>query len=183
MGLINSATDNTQPEEDVSPVKDVKERKPLRNWIVPIVTLTLLLALIAGLVGGGYWLFIHKDELKERFFPQDEKPAATVSEPTELTEPISKSTKIIEVAKQPPQEKQPSFFRKIIKKDRTITVTGTLLGKEGGAAALINEKMVPEGFMINGMRILQITDQSIVIQSDNLKYRLQVGESFNPDER
>ncbi len=181
MGLINNTTSQEQPEEAISPVKEVPEEKPDRSWVVPTVVVILLLALLAGLVGGGYWVFVHKDELKEKFFPQE--PVSTVSEPTEFTEPISESTEIIEVVEEAPKEKSPSFFRKIIKKDRTITVRGTLIGKEGGSAALINEKMVPEGYLINGIRILQITDKSVVIQSDTLKYRLQVGESFNPDER
>ena len=194
MGLINNTTNRNQSEEPVSlasPASKEPEEKTIRHWIVPALILILLLALIAGLVAGGYWVFIHKEELKEQFFPK--KPEISVVEPVKppvaTPQPIKKikppidSPKPAEKIESAKKEESTSFFNKLIKKNRTINVKGTLLGKAGGTAALINEKMVPEGFMINGIRILEITDQSIVIESDGRKVRLQVGESFNPTEQ
>ena len=161
MGLIKSQNEN-KPENNVNQTNKVPEKSLERNKIIPIVIVFLILALLAGLIAGGYWLFIHQDELIGRFSPPqsiEKAPGGKV-----------------------PEEKT-SFFKKLVKKDRTITVRGTLLGEEGGAAALINKKVVPVGTLINGVRILEITNQSIVIQSDGLKRRLQVGESFNPDAR
>jgi len=177
VGLINN-TNKEQPVEPVSPAIEEPEEKPSRQWIAPTLILILLLALIVGLVAGGYWVFIHKEELKERFFPK--KPEISVIEPVKPKAVAPEPIKEVEPLE---TEDSPSFFSKLIKKDRTINVKGTLLGEAGGAAALINEKMVPEGFMINGIRILEITDQSIVIESDGRKHRLQVGESFDPAEQ
>jgi hypothetical protein len=192
MGLINNTTNKEQPVEPVNPASEEPEEKPSRHWIAPTLILILLLALIAGLVAGGYWVFIHKEELRERFFPKKPeisviepvKPQAVAPKPIKEVEPPKKEVEPPEKEVEPPKkEDSPSFFSKLIKKDRTINVKGTLLGEAGGAAALINEKMVPEGFMINGIRILEITDQSIVIESDGRKVRLQVGESFDPAEQ
>ena len=159
MGLIKSQNEN-KPEENIKPSNKTPEKKPGRNKIIPIVIVLLVLALLAGLVAGGYWVFMHQNELIERFFPPQ-------------------SAEEVQTGKAP--EEKPSFFRTLVKKDRTITVRGTLLGEEGGAAALINKKVVPAGTLINGIRIIEITNQSVVVQFEGLKRRLQVGESFNPD--
>jgi len=159
MGLIGNQ-DKDIPETKVDPSKKAPEEKSGRNKIVPVVIILLALVLLAGLVGGGYWAFVHRDELIERFFPPQSAE---------------------EVQGEDEPEEKPSFFRKLIKKDRTITVRGTLLGEEGGAAVLINKKVIPSGTLINGIRILEITNQSVVVEVDGLKRRLQVGESFNPD--
>ncbi len=160
MGLIGNQHKN-KPEEKIDTSKDAPEKKPGRDKIVPVVIILLVLALLASLVGGGYWAFIHQDELIERFFQPrsaEEVQGENVSE-----------------------EKKSYFFRKLIKRDRTITVRGTLLGEEGGAAVLINKKVIPAGTVINGIRILEITNESIVVELNGLKRRLQVGETFDPD--
>jgi len=161
MGLIGNQNKHV-PEEKINSGKKAPGKKPGRNKIVPVIIVLLVLALLAGLVAGGYWVFIHQDELIERFFP----PQSTE-----------------EVQEGNVQEEKPSFFRKLVKRDRTITVRGTLLGEEGGAAVLINKKVFPVGTLINGIRILEITNQSVVVESGGLKRRLQVGESFDPDEK
>ena len=161
MGLIGNQ-DKKLPEEKIDSSKKALEEKPGRSKIVPVVIILLVLALLAGLIAGGYWVFVHQDELIERFFPPQSSE---------------------EVQGENAPEVKPSFFRKLIKKDRTITVRGTLLGEEGGAAVLINKKVIPAGTLINGIRILEITNQSVVVEFGGLKRRLQVGESFNPDEK
>jgi len=158
MGLIGNQENKNNPGENIGPSNKGQEEKTGRNKIVPVVIFLFVLAL---LVAGGYWAFVHQDELKERFFPSDSAEAVQMEEM--------------------PDEK-PSFLSRLIKKDRTIVVRGTLLGEEGGAAVLVNKKVLPEGTWINGIRILEITNQSIVIQFGGVKRRLQVGESFDPDE-
>lgn len=169
MGLINNAG-GAEPEQKP---QETQEQEPLqetgaflRKWIIPAIIVLLIICALSGLAYGGYWVFVHKQELTEKFFPPEaEEPAAAVA------------------PENPPEKESRSFFQKLIKRDRTITIKGTLLGEEGGAAVLINEKVIPEQTVINGMRIVEITNQSVVIQSGLRKYRLQVGESFNPDER
>jgi len=172
MALITKTPSDEEPEEvsaenkaAAASTREEKPEKPARRWIVPVVLIVVLLALTAGLIAGGYWVFVHKDELKEKFFPPN--PAQIEADQLEKT----------------PKEESTSFFRKLIKKDRTITVRGTLIGEEGGAAVLINEKVVPQGSLVNGIRILEITNQSVVVETGGLKRRLQVGESFDPDEK
>lgn len=152
MGLTDNAANQKNAGET-----DGSEEKLGGKKISPVLIVLFVLAL----AGSGYWVFVHQNELKERFFPSD-------SADTVQTEEM-------------PEEKT-SFLSRLIKKDRTIVVRGTLLGEEGGAAVLINKKVLPQGTWINGMRILEITNQSIVIQSGGVKRRLQVGETFDPDE-
>ncbi len=159
MGLIGNQNKDV-PKENIDSDNAAPKKSVGRSKIVPAVIVLLILALLAGLVTGGYWVFINQDELIERFFPPQ-------------------STEDVEAEKTPVEK--PSFFKKLIKKDRKITVVGTLLGEEGGAAVLINEKVIPTGTTINGFRVLEITNQSIVVELDGLKRRLQVGESFDPD--
>ena len=154
MTLVNNVVNSGKPEETAVPGKE----KPGRSKGAPILILLLLLALITG----GYWGFVHRDELKEKWFPSE-----------------SEGTSQVEDGQKDPST---SFFKKLIQRDRTITVRGTLIGEEGGAAVLINKKVLPEGSVINGMRIMEITGQSIVVDSGGQKRRLQVGEIFNPDD-
>jgi len=153
MGLIGN-----QGKKDNSGENIGSKEKSGGNKTVPL----LIVLLVLCLGGGGYWAFLHQEELKEKFFPSD-------ADETVQTEEF-------------PGKESSSFLSKLIKKDRTIVVRGTLLGEEGGAAVLVNKKVLPEGTWINGIRILEITNQSIVIQSGGVKRRLQVGESFDPDE-
>ncbi len=164
MGLIGNQENGNKPTENIIPIKKEAKEKMGRKKIVPILIVLFALALLSGLIALGHWTFVHQDELKEKFFPS-EQPTETVQ------------------IEETPKKEKTSFFRKLIKRNRTIVVKGTLLGEEGGAAVLINKKMLPAGTVINGIRILEITNDSIVVESGGLKRRLQVGETFDPDEK
>ncbi len=152
-------------ETNNAPEVDKPQKKPARRSIVPILILLLVLFLISEIVAGGYWVYTNREELKEQFFPP--KTIETVEERMEEV----------------PKEKPPSFFRKLIKRDRTITINGTLLGDDGGIAVLANKKVLPEGTWINGIHILEITTQSVLVEADGLQRRLKIGETFDPDEK
>jgi ABC-type enterochelin transport system substrate-binding protein len=73
------------------------------------------------------------------------------------------------------------FLEKLFK-TKQITLRGTLFEKDCEPLALLNKKLISIGEDIRGVRVLEIDNHSIVIESGGMKRRLQMGESFDPSE-
>ncbi|MBI9021314.1 MAG: hypothetical protein JEZ10_08695 [Verrucomicrobia bacterium] len=83
-------------------------------------------------------------------------------------------------------KKAPFSFSSILKKitqsepKPVFSFQGTLIG-EKGAVAMINDEMAAAGAEIDGVRIVEIDGENLIVEHRGKPYALTVGESFDPD--
>lgn len=112
----------------------------------------LLIALFAGLGAGAFFLL--------RTPPANTEDAAVEKAPFSFSSILKRIT---------PSEPKPVF-----------SFQGTLIG-ERGAVAMINDEMAAAGAEIDGVRILKIDGETLVVGYREKSYTLVVGERFDPD--
>jgi len=161
--------------------------------IVPGLLGAILLILIAGI---GYWMVTSRTILIKSTRLNAEGGALVLINQTLLSPgDVIQKIQILEITGQGVViesdgqkhalqigESFNPLFTKLFPKKR-ITLRGTLFDENGDILAVLNKKLIPEGGKLKGVRVLKIDNHSIVIESGGVKRRLQVGESFNPDEK
>ena len=188
MGLIDkqSGEENTTPNNDWNETSSVKK-------IVPVLVILLGLVLTVGV---GYWLVTSRTISVKSTLIEDEGGALVLINQTFLSKgdviqkmrilDITKRGVVIESGDQKHALQIGESFNPFLEKlfrNKRITLRGTLFDENGDILALLNKKLIPKGGDIRGVRILEIDNHSIVIESGGVKRRLQMGESFDPGEK
>ncbi len=156
-----------------------------------IVFLVLIFAL-----GVGYWFVTSQTISIKSTRIKDEGGALVLINKTFLTQgdvikkihilDITKRGVVVEANGQKHALQIGETFNPLLEKlfkAKRITLRGTLFEEGDESLALLNKKLIPKGETIRGVRVLEINNHSIVIESGGVKRRLQIGESFNPDEK
>ncbi|MFA6174091.1 MAG: hypothetical protein WC701_10475 [Kiritimatiellales bacterium] len=65
----------------------------------------------------------------------------------------------------------------------TVVCQGTVIRENSKALALVNGKTVAVGGTVNGIRILEITDGSVLVECNGEIRRLVPGKSFTPGKK
>lgn len=76
--------------------------------------------------------------------------------------------------------KAPSREKAPVPEKGVIICHGTVISESGYGLAVINGRAVPSGSIIDGVKILEITENRVLIESGGKTVRLAPGESFVP---
>ncbi len=190
MGIIDKQADEKKSTKNKKPNDEWNKTSSIQKFLPGLI---FFIILILALGVGGWFVSSQTISVKSTRL-KDESGALVLINQTFLSKgDVIKNIRILDITKRGVViesngqkhalqigETFNPFLEKLFRNKR-ITLRGTLFDENGDILALLNKKLIQKGEDIRGVHILEIDNHSIVIESNGVKRRLQIGESFSPD--